>query len=276
MQISFSNLSLGRSNPLKERAQSGFPVSIGTGLALETVFSPTTDVADTTRQVPTKVEHSTYNLYLINVSTLVRNLLSSVSYANLVGLPSSMILETLLEEIEYLQGLFTMNDLHLQFYVNTYAFPTKTYQSTLRLQTTDQQIQLGSYTSYCLDHIKKQDEVKVFDNKLSYEVTSKALVLTHVPWDLLSHTKFHRLDLLESHTGLVKTRKEWNSKYYPVPKMDMSFLPFIEYLLVHFGDGIMFRPDKLEDRLDLYKQMEKKKVHPLMDEMSFSFLRGIT
>lgn len=259
---------------LSERPQSGFPVSIGTGLALESILDPVQDVIDESRVVPSKVSYDTYNLYLFNISTLLRNLIQSIPYKELILHSQKSILETLLEEIDYLATLFGVHSLNASFYVNTYAYPIKTYPDKLRLATTDQQKHIHSITESCLKHFRFQNDVQHFSKDIKYERESKALLMSHIPWDLLSHGNFHKLDLIESHTGVIKSRKDWNTKYHKLQDRDMSFLPFMEYLLTTFGDSSMFKPAKLEDRVNLYESMKKKGVHPLMSEMSMAFLRA--
>lgn len=260
-----------KNNPLELRNVSGFPVSIGTSLALETLFTPIQEVIDPSRKVPDKIKLETYNLYIFNISTILRNLITSLPYKDIVDVPNYLFYETLLEEIEYLTTLFRMKELNISFYVNSYDYVKNTYKDNLRLAKSDQQKHILSINDYCLSKISREDDVHHFTNKISYGLNTTALILTHVPWDLLSHDKFHKLDLLESHTGIVKTRKDWNTKYFKLLDYDMSFLPFYEYLLTTFGDNIMFKPDSLEKRKEVYNNLKKLRVHPLMSEVALGY-----
>lgn len=260
---------------LQDRPKSGFPVSIGTGLSLETIFSPLEPVYDPERKLPPKVDTSNYNLYIFNVATLLRNIISSISFKDLTTIPKKDIAHTLSEEIAFLDSFFRLNDLHVSFYYNSYTYPNQTYSKVkgkLRKPTTDKQLFTDSVFESTLKEITKNPLVKTFTNKLEYGKTTSALLFTHIPWDLLSYPNFYNLDLLESNTGLVKSRKLWNTKYFKVPNKDLSNLPFMEYLLVTLGDHVMFSPDPLNKRLDVLDQLERKKVHPLMSEFSLSFL----
>ena len=69
--------------------------------------------------------------------------------------------------------------------------------------------------------------------------------------------------LLESHTGKIKTRVEWNSKYYPYPSGDMSILPFNRTLLLVFGDKIQFSPNEMKLRQYVMGAAVKGKWTPL-------------
>lgn len=253
---------------LQERPQSGFPVSIGTGLALETVFEPTQDVFDAARAVPDRPEATRYTDYLFNVATVLRNLLTSIPYKDLRRCHPVDVISTMMEEVDYLKTLFSMEDKRLHFYINSYAFVQQNYKDRLRTATTEQQIYSHQLAEQCIKHFKKTEPVLLFSKDVHLESSSSALVLTHVPWDLLSHHRFRRLDLLESHTGVIKTRKDWNTKYFKFAAKDMGFLPFMEYLLTTFGDNVMFKPKSVKDREALYESLLKKRVHPLMSELS--------
>lgn len=260
---------------LSERKFSGFPLSIGTGLSMESIFEPIQAVYDETRKVPNKINTSDYSLYVFNISTLLRNLINSISYENLILVSKKNIYDALLDEIEFITYFFTTNDLYVKFYVNNYQFVKNHYEKEgkLRKSTTEKQLFISSIFNYCLDRLKKEDDVDSFSNDIKYSKQERVLLFTHIPWDLLSYKNFVKLDLLESNTGIIKTRKEFNTKYFKIPDKDMSILPFIEYLLVKFGDNVMFHPSPLKERVEIYESMVRKKVHPLMDELSFSFLK---
>lgn len=259
---------------LANRTQSGFPVSIGTSLALESLFKPVQPVYDPTRQIPNVIDVTQYNNFIFNISTLLRNILNSVPSQEVLVLPKKDIYDTLLEEIDWLNNFFLMNELNINFYINNYKYVRNKYKDVLRKASTEKQIYLDSIYSYCLDKLTKEDDVTVFSNDIKYNKEDSALIFTHVPWDLLSYKNFIKLDLLESHTGVLKTRKNWNTKYYKLPgNRDMSFLPFTEYLLASvFGDNVMFHPASLNTRLEIYELLRKKNVNPLTDEFTLSLI----
>jgi len=260
-------------NILAERPMSGFPLSIGTSLALETLFTPISPVYDEDRVVPDKPDLSRYNLLLINVSTLLRNLIGSIPATELNAVKYTDIHTTLLEEMQFLKEFTVSFSIPVSFYINSYKYVTDTYgkQNRLRKATTAKQIYIDTINTYCLTKLKFEKEILSFNNQVTINKECRCLMLTHIPWDLLGYSKFNLLELLESNTGVIKTRSTWNTKYFQVPGKDMSILPFMEYLLVTFGDSVMFHPDKLEKRLDVYDQLYRKKVHPLMSELALAF-----
>ena len=261
---------------ITNRPMSGFPVSVATGLSLESLFTPIQPVIDETRQVENLPDLSIYNLYIFNTSTLLRNLINSLPAKELLLISKKEIYDTLLEEIEFLTNFFTSNNLHVKFYTHSYKYVKDVYKDKLRKVTTDKQLLIDSINSYCLDRLRKEDDVTLFHKNISYNKEDRALLFTHVPFDLISYSNFTKLDLLESHTGKIKSRKDWWSKYYPLPSdKDMSFLPFMEYLLSVFGDHVMFTPAPLKERIALYEAMQKKPgINPLMSELSLSFMRN--
>lgn len=260
---------------LTNRAMSGFPVSIGTGLALETLFQPTQDVIDESRDVIKMEDLSQYSLYVFNLSTLLRNLISTLPSKELFRIPRKEILATLVDEMDFITNHFDAQSIEVKFYVHTYKFVKDVYRDPkyLRKPSTDQQHLIESITEYCLEKLKKEESVSTFHKDIKYEKQDSVLLFTHVPFDLLSHGRFMKLDLLESHTGLIKTRKDWWSKYYPIPREDMSFMPFHEYALSVFGDRVMFKPAPLAERKSLLESMRKKGVNPLTSELGMVFLK---
>lgn len=258
---------------LENRSMSGFPLSVGTGLALETLFNPIGQVIDETRTPPPKADLTAYTDFLFNVASILRNLLASVNFADLKQTNRSDVIDTFLSEIEFINNFCLTQGLNPVFYVHSYDFPRKTYPDKLRLATSDQQKFLYDITETCLNQVRREDDVIHFTKDIYLTPDSSTLVLTHVPWDLLSYGRFRKLELLESHTGVIKSRKDWNTKYYKVPDVDMSSFPFMEYLLTTFGDNYMFKPAPLKERLELCHSLMKKKVHPLMTETTFSYLR---
>lgn len=259
---------------LTTRPMSGFPLSIASSLAMESIFDPIQPVFDEAREVEKIKDLSIYSLFVINTTTLLRNIIESIKFAEFMTISRKDVYDCLLEEIEFLTNFFAMNNLSVKFYVHTYQYVKDNYEKTdrLRKSSTDKQYYLDGVYKYCLDQLRKEDDVQVFHKNISYSREDSVLLFTHVPFDLLSHSNFMRLDLLESHTGHVKTRKDWWSKYYPVPKEDMSFLPFHEYLLCDiFGDRHMFKPADLAKRNDYIRMLRKRGINPLSSE--FSLLR---
>ena len=249
---------------IPDRDMSGFPVSVGTGLALETLFEPVMDVIDPEREVKKVVDINRYNVFLFNIETLARNMFNAIPKEVITRYTQYDILATLNDEINFIAMFFRQNGFDVRFYYNTHkVFKTK-YKDRLREPSTARQIRQELMIAFCMTNARRLDEqVMVFNDRVRYKSSDRVLMLTHFPADLLSSSNFRILDLLESHTGTVKSQREFNTKYFKVPRQDMSFLPFWESLLVTFGDSVMFRPARIRKRIEVYELMLKEKVNPL-------------
>ena len=73
--------------------------------------------------------------------------------------------------------------------------------------------------------------------------------MTHQAHDLLSYSKFKRLDLLESHTGKLKKKNLWYTKYNNGSELGM--MPFDRVLIQIFGDSDLFHPMTLQLRNEI-------------------------
>ena len=258
---------------LEQRAMSGFPLAIGTSLSLETIFNPITEVYDPAREVPDKINTQDYKVYLFNISTITRNIITSVKYEDFQKVKKEELLDTVLEEADFLSQFFTANSLDIRFYKASYSKVKKLHKDKLRQSSTPKQMYLDSMYDYVLEKLKLYDEIVEIDDEVTIEKGSSALIFTHIPWDLRSHDNYSKLDLLESHTGVIKTRKEWYTKYYKVSDLDMSFLPLSKKLLPILGDHVMFKPDKLDKRIELVKYLESKNVNPFTSDFVLDTLR---
>ena len=79
------------------RETSSFPLSVGTGLALETLFTPTQESVDPERIVENLPDLSVYSLYIFNLSTLMRNILNSFKFEQIAPVSNSKLYDILKE-----------------------------------------------------------------------------------------------------------------------------------------------------------------------------------
>jgi hypothetical protein len=97
-----------------------------------------------------------------------------------------------------------------------------------------------------------KDFIRVFDSEIKPDLSTRTLVLTSIAYDLLSYTSFKNLELLESHTGMIKSRKDWWSKYYPIGTKDISHFPFLKRLLLVLGDKHLIAQQVMGMRNTIY------------------------
>ena len=113
---------------------------------------------------------------------------------------------------------------------------------------------------------KDTDENFHYKDLIKPNGRSNALIITHIPYDLLSYVNFNRLDLLESHTGKLKPKHLWNTKYYPVGDRSMDILPFTRKLLMVFGDKVLIHPSEYKLRSLVLDIAENRKWNPATTE----------
>lgn len=261
-------------NLIAERAVSALPLSIGTSLALESLLKPRQAPYDSSRVVPKPVDPTQYNSLWVNVMTLIRNFIGSLPKTYQESVIPDEIIPALLFEIETIEQI-VKEDLGSQFkpvfYFNDYK---RLVQSMLlhktvrfRLPNTPKQQHYHDILVKVVQAISKQWNVYTTSDHLKPDNTSnKGLLISHMPYDLVSYDRFNTLHLLESHTGKLKTRKDWSSKYYPVGELDISMIPFTRKLLMIFGDHVLIQPMDIKFRKLIQEIAVKRNFHPLMTE----------
>lgn len=240
---------------LSERQVSGFPLSLPTGLSFESLFPRQIDAYDPDRKIPQNINVADYAECWISLSTIFRNMVSSMDRQVAMKVSPREYADTIETEIDVINGLF-MNEGHGAclpvFYNCSYAGLAKAIPRMVQLRKQNTEIQ-KAYANKLEQTIKlltrTNDAVRLFDYEIKTQGPRKnALILTHHPWDLLSFKHFNRLDLLESNTGRLKSRYLWNTKFYPVGDADMTVLPFTRKLLLLLGDRVQIQPSDFKLR----------------------------
>jgi len=233
---------------LTGRAVSGFPLSIGTSLALESIFAPQQNPYDPLRKIPQQIDLTKYHTFWVNITTLYRNMIGAVSkeaYQSVVAEELCMALE---EEMDVINLLFQnegQNLCKVSYYYGAYESleKEKTPGFGLRKPTTPSQIHYQGLLEHVLKLLQKRtDTIHVFKDAVKPKRRDRALILTHQPYDLVDFKHFDRLDLLESNTGVLKPRALWSTKYNPMSGVSFSNLPFTRKLLMIFGDRYLIKP----------------------------------
>src|ERR1019366_5684693 len=202
-----------------DRDTSAFPISIGTSLALESLFAPRQTPYDPKREIPVHIDLAKYQDIWINVETLFRNLSQAVSKVTFLTVTPQDIKDALNMEIEVINSLFSNegNNLckpHYYYCTNQHLFHHTNPSIKFRQDKTDWQKIYRVKLDKTLQLMHKEtDEIFKFDSELKPTKKSDALIIIHIPHDLLSYKHFNKLDLLESNTGKLKHRQQWNSKY---------------------------------------------------------------
>jgi len=96
-------------------------------------------------------------------------------------------------------------------------------------------------------------EITIIENAGKID-PDKTLITTSF---LLDNQIYGICDLLESHTGVLKSKYKWNTKYHPVGKQDLSHLPYNKYIHKILGDKTYVIPTKLSERTALLELSAK-------------------
>lgn len=274
---SFSGYKYMENNVLKqvsnmqERVTSAFSLSIGTSLALETLFQGPNPSIDPDRKIPDFSGIRQFSEIWINVSTLFRNISQAVPKMVFLTATIQELYNILIQEIDVIEGIFKNNTNGMcvpVFYVASYKSLRNKHKNSdvkFREMTSPFQTHYDAVYGQILKALKESHpNIVDVDSKLEPKTRSNALIITHVPYDLVSKKQFEKLELLESHTGKVKRHFEWNSKYYPIPNTDMTVLPFFEGMLFLFGDNVMIQPQIMTLRRAVMEVAFKGKWGPLV------------
>jgi len=224
------------------REITSFGVSVGTGLALESVFTPTTPRYDEKREIPVTIQPNDYKVHAYNVYTIIRNIVAATREKDKLAIIGRKDLkDVVIEEIETIKQLYSdYNDIELIFYTDDYKKQYKRYNHGKDVKTTKTFEELLAMSSV----ITTLDKLPV--------TKEKTLVMTSYLVDLVECKDNYYL--LESNTGKLKNRSELSNKYYPVGKnKTLSVFPVNKYLLFLLGDKTVVRPVNMKLRKDIYQ-----------------------
>jgi hypothetical protein len=262
--------------PLARRTTGGFALSIGTSLAFESLFEARQAPYDADREIPQRIDVRHYNEIWINLATLYRNIIGSLEDKNdYAKLSPWDLAHAVVFEIEMIMSLM-QNEGHglcqpIFYYADYKSLYKRQFPSAVRFREdkTDAQrhntYMLTKTMAMLFDNING-GEVHHLDSELIPKKPSNAIILSHMPYDLLSYGNFKRLELLESHTGKLKGRNLWYSKYHSVGQEQLNTLPFIRQFLFLFGDHVMFQPTDIRFRKLLVEISRTRRWTPLTSE----------
>ena len=255
---------------LSQRTMSAFPVSIGTSLALESIDKGPNDSYDKERVIPNTVDTNKYSQLWVNLYTLFRNIYQSVPTYARDGIDPADYKETLLQEIDIIQEFIkrhTVGSMSCVFYASDYSgLQRKHPHAKLKIDHTDKQKvytdTMLKVVSAVFKHYTKEDKtIRHFKLGLEPDKPVNALIMTHYPYDFLSGDKFRSLDLLESHTGILKPKSLWYTKL--TNGNSLVTIPFNQMTLQVFGDGQTFLGLNKDVREQVVRISEQYQWNPL-------------
>jgi len=225
---------------IAERAVGKFPISVATSLALEAACGIHDDYPVNRAPI------LDYPAFWVNVRTLIRNFIGSLDRHSVNSLVPEDIAETIAEEMQHISGIIAEYSEHRSnvtyYYSDYHDMESKYKHATVRRDNTDNQKEYTAMHEVAMKALLEitGNQIHLFTLKLEPEAFPTAMILTNYAYDLVSYKKFNKLVLLESHTGRIKERAQWYTKYYQGE--GLSMIPFREDFLQVFGDSTTFRP----------------------------------
>lgn len=256
------------SNPFYNRTTSAFPVSIGTALAMESILEGVKPAYDPDRQKPERVKLFDYQALWINVETLIRNIMGSIPTEAHPRVGIADVYEVLVQEmtsiVEYVSAQ-SNESVEVVYYINRKKDLAQAHRNAkLRVASTSKQMFYEALTKSVIKAVTKELGSESFfmtDRLLMPPGKPKALFITHQAYDLLSSPYFDKLDLLESHTGVLKKRSLWYTKLNG--SKDLARMPFNTCTLQVFGDSNTFAPFPIAVREQLIELADRYQWHAL-------------
>lgn len=222
-----------------ERTVGYFPLSIATSLAVEGGIGKHPDHPAGPKLL------KDFNHHLINAKTLFRNYYEAIGKDNIPSVDTKSLIDDFRLEIDQYLTITkeqSNNSFTPQLYSSDYlGLDTRFRHAMLRVDSTPNQVLYSKTLNLVLGEIIKNEKelIELFPLKITTTQRDKTLVLTHIPYDLTSDLG-RSTALLESHTGVIKDRSRWYTKYYN--GKELATIPFNEAMLAIFGDSQTFRP----------------------------------
>ena len=214
------------------------PLSVGTAM-----------IFDNEEADPTKWEPFLY----ANIHTLYRNFAEAVGRDAMLNMELEPFLPKFMEELDTFEeyvAKYTKGKTEVVFYLPNYEHIQRLLPQAVLRSIKTQKV-LFDFEALVYQEMRKQAKEQKKEAEQSkqewappfldvdYELPrgkGEALILTHIPSDLLSYSKFPILKLIESHTGKIKARNEWWTKLTG-DRDKLATIPFNKFTLQICGDG---------------------------------------
>lgn len=251
------------SDVLATRQTGKLPLSIGTSLAIESFIGihdelshPTTPIYD-------------YDSIWINLRTLCRNIIGAAGSENLDRITDMEMSEVLLEEMASIaETLRNYKPIEVVFYVTDMNFSLFPFSRKRTLSTEKKRrkeklavVAMGNARYEYKQNPRSDYRLEHFRLDIKPVTPGKTMIITHIAYDLTNYADFKSLTLLESHTGHIKERSEWYTKYHN--GQELKRLPLNKKLMQIFGDKEVFHPLEIKVRNQILEVADKYNWTPL-------------
>lgn len=254
------------------RLTSSFDLSIGTGLAFESLLPPTHPRYDESREIPNKVNLNEYTRVFVNVITLARNIIASFNTTGLVYLGPTEVGNILNYEINVITELLKSQNpaIDIHYYLSEYEHVgSNVDQVKLRVAKTEKQKLIETLKSMGISRAHASNpDIVLYKNVIDVGYTGNVIMFTSSAVDLATYKGTGKLSMLESNTGMLKPRHLWYTKYYN--GADLNMLPLTHKLLKIFGDNIHYSPMSIKVKEQIIDLAKDKKWTPLTTQARVS------
>lgn len=247
-----------------ERTVGDTNLSIGTHLAIESLFPDEVELYDEEREFD-EVDPKKYQYHIFNVYTLLRNVLGSIEVNDKIGLlkDTEGIASLLVEEIKQLSYLYQSMGVRLVLILPDYKKAIKGMNNMKKPMEVKGWLYFLAMESFLKAMFKSESVLPevlrtshLFPRFEKTQDNRPFLVTSHIGIDLLNKGDF---DLLESHTGALVKRSQFGKKYHPIGETDLSDYPFCGELYYLLGDRQIVKPFDLKFRLAVRSVAEENK-----------------
>lgn len=251
---------------LLNREKGQFPLSIATSLTFESLLNIHPD----TKHNRPPIEK--LDVLWINLRTLYRNIFTSVPRVDAESVKVDDFVTIIMQELEYLEEFSREYNIPIRYYFCDYDLKRLAPNAVFREATTAIQLKFQAIQSSVFGRLFDKvlianDEKKNikghytrFNEVFKNDTQNRAGVFTHYCVDLIHEYDALKLYLVESHSGNVKSKSKWYTKYYN--GNDLPPLPFHLGLLQLLGDKDMFKPLNKTVRQFILELAEKYKWTP--------------
>ena len=248
--------------------KSSFNISIGSGIAFEALMTATAPKYDESLIID-KFKND-YDCVWVNVFTILRNIISSIEDRN-VDLNKHIkdLVILLAEDLSTINSIFNieLSDKKIYFYLPDYSKIIKELGENCRLYSSEKKsLEFNTMNTVC-------KRLNNDFNKKIMSINKRSIVLTHFPIDLLNINNNKEIYLLESNTGVIKSKREFSSKFYKIKDKDnvnktdiFKHIPFNLLTILIFGDSHFFNTSSLKLRKFLIALSNEKKWNYLTSE----------
>lgn len=261
-----------------QRVVGKYPISIATSLAFEGLADT---LEDGKRYASPPIFN--YEMVWINLRTLIRNLQGAIERELQDKIPIKDIIYAITAEMSIINSLtseISNGKCQTKFYVCDYRSLPKLYpKAQIKELKTERQKFQASLESTIITEIFKDNQylenpVVHFDTSIRPDSKMRSVILTHLPFDLLSYEHFNILDLIESHTGVIKKKHQWNTKL--LNGKELIRIPFDKMTVQLFGDsGGMLSPYPPDLRKGLIAVAEKYRWNTLVTKERIRLTVGL-